>query len=271
MLFRVEGLSVAERLAIIFLCLSVLCSASENGIASSMAGISAKEEMFFNKLIEEYERAFPELEKGTFKLKKKVEKVVFALNFWVAPEVSARTKQPKSFEAKLKGRLAKSDFQTYDDVLRLMHDKVGIRITCYFPSIEIPQIIKALELNFEIIALRQNLTYDYVGINIHARIDNIDLEIQLRGAFHHAFYQINHKFNYKPKGGPLSRDDMALLEQIRFHAFEAEEALGKLLASRNVPPPRIRTEDDDDNDQNEWNSAMVKFLAEHSGKTLNEL
>ena len=73
--------------------------------------------------------------------------------------MSARTKQPKSFfEAKLKGRLAKSDFQTYDDVLRLMHDKVGIRITCYFPSIEMPQIIKALELNFEIIALKQNLT-----------------------------------------------------------------------------------------------------------------
>ena len=85
MLFRGEGPSVVERLAIIFLCLSVLCSASEIGIASSMAGISVKEEMLFNKLIEEYERAFPELEKGTFKQKKKVEKVVFALNFWVAP------------------------------------------------------------------------------------------------------------------------------------------------------------------------------------------
>ena len=269
MLFRAEGLSVAERLAIFFLCLSVLCSASENGIASSMA--SAKEDTFFNKLMQEYERAFPDLEKVTFKLKKKVEKVVFALNFWIAPEVSARTKQPKSFEARLKGRLAKTDFQTYDNVLRLIYDSVGIRITCYFPSIEMPQIIKVLELNFEIIAIRQITTDDYVCMNIHARIDNIDLEIQLRGAFHHAFYQINHKFDYKPKGGPLSRDDMALLQQIRFHAFEAEEALGKLLASRNVPPPRFRTEDDDDNDQNQWNSAMVEFLAEHSGKTLNEL
>ena len=188
----------------------------------------------------------------------------------MAPEVTARTKQPKSFEAKLKGRLAKSDFHTYEDVLRRMHDKVGIRITCYFPSIEVPQIIKALELNFEIIELKQNLTDDYVGMNIHAIIDNIDLEIQLRGAFHHAFYQINHKFNYKPKDGPLSRDDVLLLQQIRFHAFEAEAAVAKLLASRKVPPPRIRTEDDDDNDQNEWNNAMVTFLAQHKGKTFNE-
>jgi hypothetical protein len=43
-------------------------------------------------------------------------------------------------------------------------------------------------------------TPDYKGYNLHVKIDNTDCEVQLRGAFEHSFYQIQHKFGYKVKG-----------------------------------------------------------------------
>jgi ppGpp synthetase/RelA/SpoT-type nucleotidyltranferase len=109
-------------------------------------------------------------------------------------------------------------------VIERMHDMVGIRITTYFPSLEIPQIINVnvlippltllfnsfrmkltsfsqlLHLHFDVIAVKPGATPEYRGTNVHVRIENTDCEVQLRGAFEHAFYQIQHKFGYKVKG-----------------------------------------------------------------------
>lgn len=95
-------------------------------------------------------------------------------------------------------------FPTYESILKRMYDIVGVRFTCYFPSIEIPQIIRILELSegFELVELKPK-SNEYLGTNLHARIDGFDMEIQLRGAFHHSFYQINHKVGFYCPLSPL--------------------------------------------------------------------
>ncbi len=109
-------------------------------------------------------------------------------------------------------------------VIERMHDMVGIRITTYFPSLEIPQIMNVnvfiqpllllfnsfgmtltsfsqlLHLHFDVVSVKHGETPEYRGVNVHVRIENTDCEVQLRGAFEHAFYQIQHKFGYKVKG-----------------------------------------------------------------------
>jgi hypothetical protein len=60
-----------------------------------------------------------------------------------------------------------------------------------------------LQLHFDVITVKPGTTPEYKGTNVHVKIDDTDCEVQLRGAFEHSFYQIQHKFGYKVKGAPI--------------------------------------------------------------------
>jgi hypothetical protein len=63
-----------------------------------------------------------------------------------------------------------------------------------------PACLQVLELHFNVISVKPGQTAEYKGYNLHVKIENTDCEVQLRGAFEHSFYQIQHKFGYKVKG-----------------------------------------------------------------------
>lgn len=156
-------------------------------------GIDGNEREFIETFLLEYEAKYPEIVRATHKMSKKLQAVIDSLHFWIPPDMSLRAKTPASLRQKVEERAQSQVFPTYESILKKMYDIVGVRFTCYFPSIEIPQIIRVLELTDGFELELKPKSSDYVGTNIHARIDGFDMEIQLRGAFHHGFYQINHK------------------------------------------------------------------------------
>jgi len=184
---------------------------------------------------------------------------VFSLDFWIPPEFTYRAKDPKSTEDKLMERLRFENFTEFDQVLHRMHDMIGIRITSFFPSLEIGTIIKVLELHFNVISVKPGQGDLYKGTNIHLKVDNTDCEVQLRGTFEHSLYQVQHKFAYKVKGPPMTVEQDSILASLRQHAFAAEADLAKLLKLRNVPTPRLLSSYED-SDDNEWNEAWKDVI-----------
>ncbi len=68
-----------------------------------------------------------------------------------------------------------------------------------------------LYLHFDVVSVKRGDPPEYNGTNVHLKIENTHCEMQLRGAFEHAFYQIQHKFGYKVKGARCSPPASTLL------------------------------------------------------------
>jgi len=251
---------------VIMLCVSLAYLAAS-------AEITKAEEAFFEQFMKEYEANFPKLVNATTKVATRIQKGLDALSFWIPPEWTYRAKTPASVQVKLRSRLKEDDFKSFSDLMRKMHDMVGIRFTVFFPTIEIPAIEAMLRLmkGFEIVNVKRG-EGEYLGTNIHARFNGtMDLEVQLRGAYHHAFYQLNHKFVYKPKdhGSPAGKDKQALIKQLRDHAFAAEEIVRELVSTYKIPAPKFKEAGDED-EEDEWGSLLDHFMKLDEARAMNE-
>jgi hypothetical protein len=75
-----------------------------------------------------------------------------------------------------------------------------MRITAFAPSIDLPVIEGLLNQSFVMKRWKRgDPNSDYPGNNYLGSASGVNIEIQTRGALDHAYLQVQHKTNYKPK------------------------------------------------------------------------
>ncbi|GAA1474157.1 GTP pyrophosphokinase family protein [Corynebacterium felinum] len=133
-------------------------------------------------------------------------------------QVSVRIKQWRSLRAKAKKKRADGQL-LYPDPWNDIHDVVGVRITTYH-STEIPQIIDALQDEFEVLRsvdkaaqTRVSGSFGYGSHHLILRVDaraaslaayeGVEFEVQIRTVLQHAWAEFEHDIRYKRREGTL--------------------------------------------------------------------
>lgn len=217
-------------------------------------------------IMQKYRENYSKISEQAHVLKNAVFKLVEKMAFVIPPISTFRVKNPDSLSDKLNKRKRKGE--TNKELIEGLYDIVGFRFTCFFPSIEIERIIKELNAskNIEIIEIRRTGEGNYNGTNIKASFKDFKFEIQLRGAYQHAFYEIFHDFGYKAKIN-LTEEAKKAIGDLERLTYEAEEKLNILMNTNTVDGAKIknivefpRVPDDGydgsfaDDDQNDWYS-----------------
>ena len=175
--------------------------------------------------------------------------------------VSFRAKKPERLYDKLISRNQKKKYQSissiYDDIV----DLAGIRVSLYFPSERelLDEIINEifdvkLKKDFPDNTHIPKHTKRFSGYwathyrvqlkqnNLTKRYQNTLAEIQVASVLMHAWSEVEHDLVYKPYAGDLSREELAILDEINGLVLAGEIALERLqsaMASRTEKSPKI--------------------------------
>lgn len=121
---------------------------SAEHLANSNNIVTEVEHKLADKFIEDYTINYETHKLNADRFYQKLVATVHTLKFWVPPSADFRLKDPDSLKVKLLDRLQKpgsKDFTSYEEILTLMYDIIGVRFTCYMPSIDIDRIIQLLD------------------------------------------------------------------------------------------------------------------------------
>lgn len=198
----------------LLLCTVAVCSCENSSlsyVAPSLGGsagvVTSVERDLAERFLAYYETEWGHIQKLTDHIGHRIQAVVRKLHFWIPPDLSFRAKDPKSLRDKLMARCEheENDFKSFPDIASAMYDVIGVRFTTYFPHLEIPSLIAMFRLTegFHVVNVKEGKG-EYLGTNIHLKIDGVDLEVQLRGAFHHSFYQVRGRCELC-RGRPIKR------------------------------------------------------------------
>ncbi|KAL8318561.1 hypothetical protein RB597_005713 [Gaeumannomyces tritici] len=186
------------------------------------------------------------------------------MNEGIHAGLSARVKEVESIDKSLRRRddhLAKDKgkrFESLDDVLRHIHDLIGLRIVVPFRD-ELAKAKKSIERTFS----RQGEpthflpdreigqkwkkfefgAYETLNYRLSHRTGqyrDVTFEVQLTGLAEHLFNMVNHPFLYKGAYGPLTEADEMVLDQLHGHAKGFTLSIQQLVKDRLRPPPQVQ-------------------------------
>lgn len=189
------------------------------------------EEQAIKTFMTDYEKDFASFQKYADDAAKLLQAKVDNPDFMVPPEISHRAKAPDSLRKKLYERATEKDYKTVQDIKDDIADIIGLRITTFTPSVDIPLVEGILNSSFTMTDWRRaDESAKYSGNNYRALINNAKVEIQVRGCLDHAFLQLDHKVAYKPKPGyALDPEQKAAFEAMSASVKAAKASLASFV------------------------------------------
>ncbi|PZU02086.1 MAG: RelA/SpoT protein, partial [Chryseobacterium sp.] len=161
--------------------------------------------------------------------------------------VSFRAKKPERLQDKLIKRNEEKNYENISEIYEDIVDLAGIRVSLYFPSERdlLDEIINEI-FEVKITKVFPNNTYTpkytkrfsgywathyRVQLKEEAlinRYQNTLAEIQVASVLMHAWSEVEHDLVYKPYSGELSREELAILDEINGLVLSGEIALERL-------------------------------------------
>ena len=195
--------------------------------------------------IKQYNKEFDYYQKLSQIIAGKIEDQLFKRG--IKAIVTHRAKRPDRLKDKLLKRNEEKKYKTVDDIFQDIVDLAGIRVSLYFPSEReiIDEIINELfqvenKKEFPHAAHTPKYTKRFSGYwATHYRVklrDEIQTkryldtlaEIQVASVLMHAWSEVEHDLVYKPFSGDLSKEELAILDEINGLVLSGEIALERL-------------------------------------------
>lgn len=214
-----------------------------------------------NEFIEQYNKEYDYYQKLAQIISNKIEDQLF--NRGIKAIVSFRAKKPERLKDKLLKRNEKKHYksilQIYDDIV----DLAGIRVSLYFPSERdlLDEIINEvfdvkLKKDFPDNTHTPKYTKRFSGYwathyrvqlkehNLTKRYQNTLAEIQVASVLMHAWSEVEHDLVYKPYSGELSKEELAILDEINGLVLAGEIALERLQSAMAIRTEKTEIIDD---------------------------
>lgn len=175
--------------------------------------------------------------------------------------VTNRAKRPDRLKEKLLKRNEEKKYQTVNDIFNDIVDLAGIRVSLYFPSdrdvideiiTELFQIEKKKVFPGEAHTPKYTKRFSgYWATHYRVKLKSNDLtkryddtlaEVQIASVLMHAWSEVEHDLVYKPFSGELSKEELAILDEINGLVLSGEIALERLqsaMADRTKQKPDI--------------------------------
>lgn len=195
--------------------------------------------------IKQYNKEFDYYQKLSQIIAGKIEDQLFKRG--IKAIVNHRAKRPDRLKDKLLKRNKEKNYQVIDDIFQDIVDLAGIRVSLYFPSEReiIDEVINELfhvekKKIFPNAAHTPKYTKRFSGYwATHYRVKLRDenqtkryldtlAEIQVASVLMHAWSEVEHDLVYKPFSGNLSKEELAILDEINGLVLSGEIALERL-------------------------------------------
>ena len=195
--------------------------------------------------IKQYNKEFDYYQKLSQIVASKIEDQLFKRG--IKAIVTHRAKRPDRLKDKLVKRNEEKQYKTVDDIFKDIVDLAGIRVSLYFPSEReiIDEIINELfqiekKKEFPNAAHTPKYTKRFSGYwathyrvklkeeSLTKRYLDTLAEIQVASVLMHAWSEVEHDLVYKPFSGDLSKEELAILDEINGLVLSGEIALERL-------------------------------------------
>lgn len=195
--------------------------------------------------IKQYNKEFDYYQKLSQIVAGKIEDQLFKRG--IKAIVTFRAKRPDRLKDKLLKRNEKKKYKTIDEIFQDIVDLAGIRVSLYFPSEReiIDEIITELfhiekKKVFPNEAHTPKYSKRFSGYwathyrvklkeeSLTKRYTDTFAEIQVASVLMHAWSEVEHDLVYKPFSGNLSKEELAILDEINGLVLSGEIALERL-------------------------------------------
>ena len=214
-----------------------------------------------DEFIKQYNKEFDYYQKLSQIVANKVEDQLFKRG--VKAIVSFRAKKPERLQDKLNKRNETKKYRKIQDIYDDIVDLSGVRVSLYFPSERelLDEIInEVFEVNYKKIfpneAHKPKYEKRFSGYwATHYRVKLKDefltnrykddtTEIQVASVLMHAWSEVEHDLVYKPFSGELSKEELAILDEINGLVLSGEIALERLQSAMALRTSQSKKIDD---------------------------
>jgi ppGpp synthetase/RelA/SpoT-type nucleotidyltranferase len=195
--------------------------------------------------IKQYNKEFDYYQKLSQIVANKIEDQLFKRG--IKAIVTFRAKRPDRLKEKLVKRNEEKKYKTVEDIFEDIVDLAGIRVSLYFPSereiideviTELFQIEKKKVFPNEAHTPKYTKRFSgYWATHYRVKLKEESLtkryldtiaEIQVASVLMHAWSEVEHDLVYKPFSGDLSKNELAILDEINGLVLSGEIALERL-------------------------------------------
>lgn len=211
--------------------------------------------------IKQYNKEFDYYQKLSQIVANKIEDQLFKRG--IKAIVSFRAKKPERLHDKLNKRNETKNYKRIQDIYDDIVDLSGVRVSLYFPSERklLDEIINELfEVNFTKEFPSEThkpkhekrfsgywATHYRVKLKdetLTSRYKNDTTEIQVASVLMHAWSEVEHDLVYKPFSGDLSKEELAILDEINGLVLAGEIALERLQSAMAIRTAQSKKIDD---------------------------
>lgn len=195
--------------------------------------------------IKQYNKEFDYYQKLSQIIASKIEDQLFKRG--IKAIVTHRAKRPDRLKDKLVKRNEEKKYKTVEDIYSDIVDLAGIRVSLYFPSEreiidelinELFRVVKTKKFPNEALTPKYEKRFSgYWATHYRVNLKEESLtkryletvaEIQVASVLMHAWSEVEHDLVYKPFSGNLSKEELAILDEINGLVLSGEIALERL-------------------------------------------
>lgn len=195
--------------------------------------------------IKQYNKEFDYYQKLSQIIASKIEDQLFKRG--IKAIVTHRAKRPDRLKDKLLKRNEEKKYKTVEDIYADIVDLAGIRVSLYFPSEreiidevinELFHVVKTKKFPNEAHTPKYEKRFSgYWATHYRVKLKEESLtkryletvaEIQVASVLMHAWSEVEHDLVYKPFSGNLSKEELAILDEINGLVLSGEIALERL-------------------------------------------
>lgn len=195
--------------------------------------------------IKQYNKEFDYYQKLSQIIASKIEDQLFKRG--IKAIVTHRAKRPDRLKDKLVKRNEEKKYKTVEDIYSDIVDLAGIRVSLYFPSEreiidevinELFKVVKTKKFPNEAHTPKYEKRFSgYWATHYRVKLKEESLtkryletvaEIQVASVLMHAWSEVEHDLVYKPFSGNLSKEELAILDEINGLVLSGEIALERL-------------------------------------------
>lgn len=214
-----------------------------------------------DEFIKQYNKEFDYYQKLSQIVANKIEDQLFKRG--IKAIVSFRAKKPERLQDKLNKRNETKKYKKIQDIYDDIVDLSGVRVSLYFPSERelLDEIItEVFEVNYKKVfpneAHKPKYEKRFSGYwATHYRVKLKDeiltkrykddtTEIQVASVLMHAWSEVEHDLVYKPFSGELSKEELAILDEINGLVLSGEIALERLQSAMALRTSQSKKIDD---------------------------
>ncbi|WP_434778907.1 GTP pyrophosphokinase [Neisseria sp. Ec49-e6-T10] len=204
---------------------------------------------YINEFIKQYHKEYDFYQKFSSTIADKIESQL--RDGGIKAIVTYRAKKPDTLKEKIKRRNAQKQYKSIEEIRNDIVDLSGIRVALYFPTDRtiVDEVINKLfsvnkrkvfpESGYKPKYDKRFSGYWATHYRVCLKEDDEDIEryadiaaeIQVASVLMHAWSEVEHDLIYKPHTGDLSKEELAILDEINGLVLSGEIALERLHAA----------------------------------------